>query len=383
MDMEELGRRLRRARLAAGLSQAQVAEALGTPRPAVSRIESGRRSVRSVELAKLSRLYGKPAALFLLEPEGAPALRYFRSTAPARDSDREVIDQAADWCHYYAWLEQAAFGEQRYEFPTYPVPRGRAIDQGEHLARQERRRLGLGGVASVPSVVAVLEHEGVKVSIRSFPAGSQVSGCYFFSTAVGPCVLVNRNDPPSRRRFTAAHEYSHFLVEQDGIEGEVCAPPRRYEFTEMRANAFAAAFLLPPGGVVTWLQDLGLQPGEVAAEHAVHLMYHFGVSYQAVLWRLLNLGWIAHDQRERLTAVAPGTAGRALGYGPGEPGDTESEPDRFRTVAVEAWRAGEISLGKLAELLDTPRSQLRAVLNRPSPEQKRPSRAPAAEPDWL
>jgi transcriptional regulator with XRE-family HTH domain len=31
MDMEELGRRLRRARLAAGLSQAQVAEALGIP----------------------------------------------------------------------------------------------------------------------------------------------------------------------------------------------------------------------------------------------------------------------------------------------------------------------------------------------------------------
>jgi Zn-dependent peptidase ImmA (M78 family) len=221
------------------------------------------------------------------------------------------------------------------------------------------------------------------VSIRSFPAGSQVSGCYFFSTAVGPCVLVNRNDPPSRRRFTAAHEYSHFLVEQDGIEGEVCAPPRRYEFTEMRANAFAAAFLLPPGGVVTWLRDLDLQPGEVAAEHAVHLMYHFGVSYQAVLWRLLNLGWIAHDQREHLAAVAAGTAGRALGYGSREPGDTESEPDRFRTVAVEAWRAGEISLGKLAELLDTPRSRLRAILDRPPLEQKRPSRAPAAEPDWL
>jgi Zn-dependent peptidase ImmA (M78 family)/transcriptional regulator with XRE-family HTH domain len=383
MDKDELGRGLRRARLAAGLSQARVAEALGIPRPAVSRIESGRRSVSSVELAKLSRLYGKPASLFLLEPEGAPTLRYFRSTAPAGDTDREVIDEAADWCHYYAWLEQAAFGEQRYAFPTYRVPRGRAIDQGEHLGQQERRRLGLGGVASVPSVVAVLEHEGVKLSIRPFPAGSQVSGCYFFSTTVGPCVLVNRNDPVTRRRFTAAHEYSHFLVEQDGIDGEVCSPPRRYEFTEMRANAFAGAFLLPPGGVVARLRDLDVRPGEVAAEHAVHLMHHFGVSYQAVLWRLLNLGWISHEERERLAGLAPGTVGRALGYGSREPGDTESEPDRFRSVAIEAWRAGEISIGKLSELLDMPRAELRGILNHPQPEQKRPARAPAAEPDWL
>lgn len=382
MGASSIGRRLQRARLAAGLSQAQVAEVLGIPRPAVSLIESGQRSVSSVELAKLSRLYGKPASTFLFEPEGEPVLQYFRAAAPVEEADEAVIEQAVEWCRYYAWLEQAALGEQRYELPAYPVPRGRAIDQGEHLAQQERRRLGLGA-SPLPSMITLLEHQGVKVLLRPFPPDSEVSGCYFFSAELGPCVLINSQDVPSRRRFTAAHEYSHFLVDREEVQGEICAVGRKQEFTEMRANAFAASFLLPAPGIQTYLEDLGVLRGEVQAEHVVHLMHHFGVSYQAVLWRLLNLEWINEGQRERLAGASPAALGRALGYGSRQPGDAESEPDRFRSVAIEAWRAGEISLGKLAELLGMPRAELRRVLSREERQQPRPVRAPAAEPDWL
>lgn len=54
----EISKRVRFAREIAGLSQAQVADALGIHRPSVSEIEAGRRRVSADELVTLARLFG-------------------------------------------------------------------------------------------------------------------------------------------------------------------------------------------------------------------------------------------------------------------------------------------------------------------------------------
>jgi transcriptional regulator with XRE-family HTH domain len=69
---KRLARHLRAARLDAGLTQAEVGQALGLHRPAISEIEAGRRSVASEELYELSRLLGVPATV-LLSPAEAEA----------------------------------------------------------------------------------------------------------------------------------------------------------------------------------------------------------------------------------------------------------------------------------------------------------------------
>ena len=56
--------KLRRARLEAGLTQAQVAVLLGKPQSFVSKIEAGERRVDFVELQVLAKAYGKPATYF-------------------------------------------------------------------------------------------------------------------------------------------------------------------------------------------------------------------------------------------------------------------------------------------------------------------------------
>lgn len=58
-------RRLKEARLAAGLTQAQVAAALGKPQSFVSKCESGERRVDPIELADFAQLYGRPVEFFL------------------------------------------------------------------------------------------------------------------------------------------------------------------------------------------------------------------------------------------------------------------------------------------------------------------------------
>jgi transcriptional regulator with XRE-family HTH domain len=63
-DRKNLGARLREAREYVGLSQDEVARALGIARPAVSLIESGQRRVEALELKRLADLYGRSVAEF-------------------------------------------------------------------------------------------------------------------------------------------------------------------------------------------------------------------------------------------------------------------------------------------------------------------------------
>lgn len=56
--------RLREARLAAGLTQVQVARKLKRPQSFISRLESGQRRVDAVELGMFARLYKKPIDYF-------------------------------------------------------------------------------------------------------------------------------------------------------------------------------------------------------------------------------------------------------------------------------------------------------------------------------
>src|SRR3990172_962445 len=59
VDREELGRRIRVAREARGLTQDDVAQHLGVSRPTVAQMELGNRAVKSLELDQLARLFGR------------------------------------------------------------------------------------------------------------------------------------------------------------------------------------------------------------------------------------------------------------------------------------------------------------------------------------
>lgn len=65
-----MAQRLREAREYVGLSQEEVAQALGVSRPTVTNIETGNRRVEAVELDKLATLY-RQSVTFLLSGEEA------------------------------------------------------------------------------------------------------------------------------------------------------------------------------------------------------------------------------------------------------------------------------------------------------------------------
>ena len=61
---KELRRRLREARMQAGLTQRQVCKMMGKSTSFISKCELGERRVDHLELRKLARIYRKPVSFF-------------------------------------------------------------------------------------------------------------------------------------------------------------------------------------------------------------------------------------------------------------------------------------------------------------------------------
>jgi transcriptional regulator with XRE-family HTH domain len=68
----QMAERLRLAREYVGLSQDEVAGALGISRPAVTKIEAGDRKVQSTELSVMARLYRRTMEYLLTGKDAAP-----------------------------------------------------------------------------------------------------------------------------------------------------------------------------------------------------------------------------------------------------------------------------------------------------------------------
>ena len=170
MDAEELGRRLRVAREARGLSQQAAANALGLPRTAITQIEAGNRSVSTLELTKLAELYIRPVLYFLQEgarDEDEDVLVALHRVAPGLESDpvtHEEVTRCVSLCREGVALERFLGSASRSGPPNYEarLPRSswEAVVQGEQTAVEERQRLGIGN-APIADVSELIASQGI------------------------------------------------------------------------------------------------------------------------------------------------------------------------------------------------------------------------------
>lgn len=87
----KLGERIRRLRLVAGLSQAEVADLVGIPRQSLGLIESGGRAVSGVEIAKIAALFSVSVHSILREEE-QPVRRRFSGSIKVDFKPKKLRD---------------------------------------------------------------------------------------------------------------------------------------------------------------------------------------------------------------------------------------------------------------------------------------------------
>jgi Zn-dependent peptidase ImmA (M78 family) len=273
-----------------------------------------------------------------------------------------------------------------------------AVEQGQALAEQERHRLALGQ-NPIPDMADLISGQGVWASGADLP--QEMSGLFLRHSSIGMVILVNYHHARARKRFSYGHEYAHALLDRSR-DITVSTTRNRSDLLEVRANAFAAAFLLPEKGVWSFL-EMRQKAGPSRQEEAVYdllgeetgaksdvkaqkrtapgsqtvtyqdvaaLAHHFRVSYQAACYRMKGIGAINKEQLERLLKQEESGLDylrllRLFDDLEGRDEQVDRKVDsQIVSLAVEAFRREEVSKGHLrdlAKLLGIPPAKLIAL----------------------
>ena len=353
-----IGRRLRLARTAAGLSRGGLEDALGNlvTAQAIAKYERDESMPGSGVLIALADALGVSVDYLVGGQEMEVDAVDFRKKASASKRDEAQVE-----AQVLRMLEGYLQAEELLGLPSVewdkprdaPYPVVNDLGEADRGARALRDHWGLG-IEPIPDLVEVLEGRGVKV--LSVALADNIDGLTARVRRTRgdalPVIVVNSTHWVERQRFTTAHELGHMVLSVVGRKGD----------GEKTAHRFAGAFLMPAEAL--W-SEIGKRRTSVGWRELFELKQLFGVSVQALTYRCKDLGIFSQalfgrlfDEYKRLGWRDPPHE-EPLASREGE------KPRRFKRLCLRALAEGAISEPKAAELLDISVRELDRRMNEP------------------
>lgn len=276
---------LKLARLAAGLSFADIGNILGVTRQYASKLENDAApSMKQLELLAESLnvdiSFFNKARKKVLETEQC----HFRSVRTSTQKLKKMIVAQVEILNSHIFSEVDAI----VEFPEVNIYEAEdheynSIQNIEVLAEKVRRELGLG-LGPISNVTKLLESIGCIV-VNLADADEKVDA---FSTYTGKPIVVRNThkQSPGRLRFDFAHELGHLIMHQ-GIETGC-------RTTEQQANNFASAFLMPRSSFVAEFPRV--RGAYLNWEALIQMKVRWGVSLKAIIYRAKALGILSPEK---------------------------------------------------------------------------------------
>ncbi|WP_066071657.1 ImmA/IrrE family metallo-endopeptidase [Neobacillus soli] len=155
--------------------------------------------------------------------------------------------------------------------------------------------------------------------VLNFQKMENLAGAYLPETEGSkPGILINEQLPLTRQRYTAAHEFCHFIRGDStsfDTSSELFYENYKREDKERIAEEFASCLLMPRKLILTTLAKIGLKDQESLNPKAVYnLSLRMGTSYQATVNRLFTLNMI-NSKKYRELDIEPIEIKRMYGTG--------------------------------------------------------------------
>ena len=333
--------RLKRARKAASLSLRGLGEKLGISQTAVQKFEKGVLVPDSSLLIRWAEATDVRLEYFFRpearELKGVEFRKRKRLTKKAEDKiSANILDQ----------IERRLELEDLFPEPPvepFKVPSGlpkkiTSMDEVEPVAEKVRKSWDLG-THPIPDLIDVLENKGVRVFVIECddPSFDGLSG----TVEDIPVVVIARQWPGERQRFTLAHELGHLV-----LHGRLASGLDE----EMACNRFAGAFVAPAKSV---RQLIGMRRHGLILRELLFLKREFGLSMAAGAYRCFDLGIINEDQKKFLYIQLA-----KKGWKKHEPEPLPSEQATlFKLLVYRALGEEFIGESKAAELMGMPVSR--------------------------
>lgn len=237
--------------------------------------ESGERQPTGDDILILADHFRVDYAFFVSNQRKTPfeqATKLFRAHADDLNAtDRFAIQEFLFLCDAEAHLERE-LGRPKPKFFSFEPPAGRYQEQARAAAAAFRMHCDHSPLATIGNLYDDLRRSGFHVFRRRLQ-NSAISGIYMRHPSAGKCILVNYVEDVFRQNFTLAHEAAHGILDDAGEEPILSLETANDSLSERRANAFAAAYLVPrelllaipnspwtPERVAEWAERLTVSP---------------------------------------------------------------------------------------------------------------------------
>lgn len=139
------------------------------------------------------------------------------------------------------------------------------------------------GVNSIHNVIQLLEDREVK--IIEIEAPMEFDGLCAWANKKYPIIVLNRNFPPERKRFTALHELAHLLLNIHNSKNE--------KEHEKLCNYFASSMLIDNEIVV---KLFGTKRKNILINELKYIQQNYGISIPALVYRIHDMNVISDSQ---------------------------------------------------------------------------------------
>lgn len=360
-------RKLRDLRRAFESTLGEIEAATGISSDRLALLEAGHSSPTGDEVLILAD-YFKREFTWLIEdespdPDENVTLLLRSEHRRLSPGDRRAIAEFIHLCKSQALLEELLeIRHQRPEYSYFP-PQNRRIwrlhkVQGADCARGFRQWHNLPPNAVIQDIFSWLRDTGMRVFRRSLGPDSHISGLFVRHPEAGRCILINYSEDVYRQRFSAAHEAGHALMDHDKRYNVSAETDQNSDnLIEIRANAFASNFLMPP----ELLQRLGSPDEWRRPEKIIEVASRLFVSVPALLSALRRDNLIDEATRNDLRRRQLRLPARQEPELRGDLSNRDRERKQrllstglhssYVHQGLEAHRRGLISLAKLADML--------------------------------
>jgi Zn-dependent peptidase ImmA (M78 family)/DNA-binding XRE family transcriptional regulator len=289
-----VGERVAEARAESGLTQAQLASAIGVARSALAKIEVGSRGVSAVELVAIARELGRRVEWFV-DP-GPPAIVSYRVSRPhlATQAIDTELDRLVRYVEFvFGEVPELAGGElEQQRAPT-------TMAGADALAATARLLLGLQPDEPVHEFSRRVTDLGLLPF--SLPLGEGAdAGTVLLQ--VGGVSVINGDRRVGRRRLALAHELGHYLI-ADPYTTDWRVASAEAGALEARLDRFARALLVPESDLrERWAQWTAI-PDETLRDAAVRAGSHYQIDMATLARRLVELRLVSSARADDIRAV--------------------------------------------------------------------------------
>ena len=348
----KLSERLLYARQRAGLTGAHVKERTGIGESSLSEFETGKREPSLSQLHALATAYRRSVAFFLEEGEIPREVVLWRERPVQGSEDVEALFLRR--CQQYHNLEMWCDERLPARLPYVPAAAGKfGVSDAKALAKEIRDHLQLGDRPG-QSLLRILEEVcAVKVFHLAFePSGTAASTR---SESFGPAILLNSSNARWRRNFDLAHELFHLLTWELFRHAGEAVSTVAGEQEERLADVFASHVLMPEEVLRITVEQYRDDKDSLPVDAVFTIARQFDVSVEALMWQIHSAFRIADPEwtKRRIASVksfAPLFEKREQQAPP-------PWPDRYEALAVQAYRRGELSIGRFAEYVGISRQE--------------------------